>query len=67
MLIIAAYDNADKLIDIKYMSGTYYQNQTVNFGTMINQTDAKIGTIKSFIWNNISEIIPLSNIVKTEK
>ena len=67
LLIIAAYDNADKLIDIKYMSGTYYQNQTVNFGTMINQTDAKIGTKKSFIWNNISEIIPLSNIVKTEK
>lgn len=60
-LIIAVYDENDVMIDVKYMSGVYYQNQEITFGTMVNKTDKKIGNVKAFIWNSLSGMIPLSN------
>ena len=60
-LIIAVYDESNVLMDIKYMSGVYYQNQTMTFGTMINKTDKKIGNIKGFVWDSVTGMTPLSN------
>lgn len=60
-LIIAVYDENDVMIDVKYMSGVYYQNQEITFGTMVNKTDKKIGNVKAFVWNSLSGLIPLSN------
>lgn len=59
-LIIAIYDENDVLVDIKLMSGTYYKNQTVNFSAMIS-ADKKIGKIKSFVWDSLKGMVPLSN------
>lgn len=63
-LIIALYGNDNSLIDLKYMSGTYYQNQTVSFGTMINKYEKPIKTIKGFVWDNIQGMAPLSNAIE---
>ena len=60
-LVIALYDENGVLIDAKYMSGIYYQNQTMTFGTMINKTDKKISNIKAFVWNSVWGMIPLSD------
>ena len=60
-LIIAIYDENGEVIDMKYMSGVYYQNQTMTFGAEIEQTDKKIGNIKGFVWDSISGMTPLSN------
>jgi len=60
-LIIAVYDEKGILIDTSFMRGTYYRNQSITFGTMITETDKKIGSIKSFVWDSISGMTPLSN------
>lgn len=63
-LIIAIYDENSTLIDVKYMKGVYYQNQTITFATMINQENANVGKIKTFVWNSVSGVMPLSNAIK---
>lgn len=60
-LIVAVYDENGEFIDLKYMCGTYYQNQEITFGTMIDKKDKKIGAIKGFVWDSVSGMIPLSN------
>jgi len=60
-LIIALYDENGAFIDLKYMSGTYYQNQSMTFGTMINKTDKKIAKVKAFVWDSLFGMKPLSN------
>lgn len=65
-LIIAVYDEKGAFMDLKYMSGTYYQNQTMSFGSMINKTDKKIGKIKAFVWDSISGMHPLSNAMEVK-
>lgn len=66
-LIIAIYDENGTFIDVKYMSGTYYKNQTMAFGALINKTDRKIGNIKGFVWNNVFGMVPLSNTMEIVK
>ncbi len=66
-LIIAVYDENGVLIDLKYMSGIYYQNQTIDFGTMIPMYETKIGEIKAFVWDSLSNMTSLSNSIKLSK
>lgn len=60
-IIIAMYDDNGTFVDIRYMKGVYYQNQTIDFGVMINKTEKTIADIRCFVWNSISGLIPLSN------
>ena len=63
-LIIAVYDESNALIDVKYMKGVYYQNQTISFAALINQDAEKTGKIKTFVWNSVSGVAPLSNALE---
>lgn len=65
-LIIALYDENGALIDLKYMYSTYYQNQSLTFGTMINKTDKKIAKVKAFVWDSLFGMKPLSNEIIIE-
>lgn len=66
-LIIALYDENGAFVDLKYMSGTYYQNQSITFGTMINKQDKSIEKIKAFVWDNAFKMQPLSNSMEFTK
>ncbi len=63
-VIIAMYDESGELIGMDYMKGTYYQNQTITFGTMIEKKDKNIESIKSFVWDSVVGMIPLSNSIE---
>ena len=66
-MIIAAYDENGTFTDVKFLKGIYNQNQTVSFGAMLNNSKGNIGCIKSFVWNNIAGVSPLSNVVEISK
>jgi len=63
-LIVAVYDENGGFIDLKFMRGTYFQNQDMTFGTIINKTDKTIGSIKGFVWDSAVGMMPLSNVVE---
>ena len=58
------YDENDMFIDLQYMSGVYYQNQTITFGAMINETDKEIAKVKAFVWDSLFGMKSLSNEVE---
>lgn len=63
-IIVAAYDkDTNKLIDMKYQSGTVTIGETVNFenNTALDLTGHTTGTavIKVFAWNSLDGAIPL--------
>lgn len=58
-LIIASYNCDGTLLDFTYMKGLYSQNQEITFGTLLKRQGIK--TIKVFVWDGISSMIPLSN------
>lgn len=62
-LVIAAYDEDDTLLDIKFMSGEYYQNQTVCFGARMTNKNGQIASLRAFIWDSIDGMLPLSNAI----
>lgn len=61
LLFIATYTDNGQLIDYNIMSGTYNQNQEITFSTTLDNTDGNIGKIKTFIWNSLTSLKPLSN------
>lgn len=62
-LIIAAYDENNAVLDMKFMSGAFYQNQSVSFGAFMSNTDKRIKCIKVFVWDSINGMLPLSESV----
>lgn len=64
-LIISSYTTGGELIGFAVIRANPTVNCSTELGTMIKVPEGKeIGLVKAYIWNNIGDMIPLSNVAK---
>lgn len=62
-VVIASYSTDGAMIGFTTMSGSIADGETSTFSTLvISPTGKNIGVVKTYVWNNISEMKPLSAV-----
>ncbi len=59
-IVIAVYKNGE-MIDMVYMKAVVEKGKRVEFGGIVTGEDG--ATLKAFVWDSLTEMTPLSNIV----
>ena len=63
-IIIAMYDSSDRFLDFTQIGFGLEYNQ--NFTLSISQKNKDVSKIKAFVWDELSTMIPLSNVCTFE-
>ncbi len=66
VVVIATYATDGSMIGFTTVAGTMTKGKTETFSTLVvSPTEKNIGVVKAYMWNNISEMKPLSTVNQT--
>lgn len=64
-VVLMAYDDEGRLLSFSFMNGAIVEQKKTQFGTKIYVPEGEqLGYVKACVWDNISSMTPLSNVLK---
>jgi hypothetical protein len=61
--VVAVYGKDGSLLSLNYMKANIPTNESFSCGVNIPKIDGEIGEIKTFVWNSLSDMVPLAESV----